>query len=258
MKDLTIYIPSRSRPNVRTMQIIPRELLKRTRIVVRPDEEKLYAAAGYKNLIILPKKIEGLSPTRQWILENSETRYQIQLDDDFSSLAYKPNLKVFGGLRKASEKELLECFLLMREWLSAYAHCGISDRVGSARSQDEFKENTLLMQFLCYDTKVVLKSKSRFDRFTLAQDKDMTLQLLTKGYKNIVSRRFSYNCAATGAKGGCDIYRTEKMRTEQMNLFAEEYPGIVKVVQKPVKANGEVIMRTKKIVYWNKAYRGPK
>jgi len=251
-----IVIPTRARPEVKTFYNLPKEIQKRTVLVIRPDEEWLYEAIPCKK-IMLDKGVEGLSPTRQWILDNIDDRYVIQLDDDFSSYSFKPDMRQWK-LIKATPRQVVEMFELVDFWLrKCVVHAGIMDRVRAAqpsKSGEEYSENTLCMQFLGYDQKILQEEGVRFDRVRLAQDKDVCLQLLERGYGNRVSKRFSYNCSGTDTTGGCAVYRTEKLRIKQAKLLARLHPGIVTQIQKTVKKHGETITRMKNRVSWKLAF----
>ena len=253
-----IVIPSRGRPKVPTFWALPPVLRKRTTLVIRRDEEGLYEDVPATK-VLLPPRVEGLSATRQWILDNINSRFVMQLDDDFSSFNYKPRMDDWA-LRRLNSAGVLRMFELVDYWITAggFAHAGIMDRIRSAHPSDGglYETNRLCAQFLAYDTRVLKGEKLRFDRVLLSQDKDMCLQLLELGYANRVSRRYSYNCAAPDTSGGCATYRTEKLRREQSDLLKSLHPeGVIRQRTKRVKSkNLKYIFRAKNYVNWRKAF----
>src|SRR5262245_13998567 len=97
-----IFIPSRGRATkLVTPYTLPKELRNRCIVVVRPDEIDQYEDLHQRlEFAELPKSVEGLSATRQWILHNSENRWHVQLDDDITAINFKSDSTKFGGLRK--------------------------------------------------------------------------------------------------------------------------------------------------------------
>lgn len=251
-----IYIPTRGRPSVPTFWALPEELQRQTTLVIREDEEELYQCVPV-DYVLLPKKVEGLSATRQWILENSG-RYVMQLDDDFASFNIKPHMDDWK-LMRASPRQIVDLFNLVDYWITEkVAHAGIMDRVRAATpsTRGQYQTRQLCAQFLAYDNRVLRKEQIRFDRVLLSQDKDVCLQLLELGYENRISRRYSYNCKAGDSPGGCALYRTEKLRREQSDLLANLHPeGIIRQRKKRMKTKGgRVFFRAKNHVNWRLAF----
>jgi len=249
MSDRIIIIPSRGRPTVPTMSLIPKSYKPITYIAVRPDEEKMYRK-NYDNLVVIPKTITNLSQKRQWLVEKFDARYHIQLDDDFTGFFYKPDQEVFGGLERMDKSQTKEMFDDVFDRLTRIPHVGICDRTRSARAMTMISRNTMIMQFLAYDTRAIKKSGAKFDDVILAQDKHMCLSLLEHGFKNIVLNYYSFTCMAYESPGGCSAYRTKELRHQQCEHFCSLHK-FAKVEQKTYQKQGTI---SRLRIQWKKSF----
>lgn len=253
-----IYIPSRARAEkLVTPYTLPKKLRDITTVVVRRDEldeyEERHPTLRFE---ALPKGIEGLSPTRQWILEESSGRLHCQLDDDITAINYKPNPKKFGGLKKADSGMFIDCFHLLEKWMSEgmIGHVSFTDRVSAARpSKGPFYENGRIAQTLFYDRRAIKNAGARFDRVALMQDLDMNLQLLAAGYRNRIATVYSYNVRGEDSPGGCVLYRTDKLKQKVGRQMEKLHPGITTMATKEKYGRTYFYMKTD----WRKAYQQP-
>ena len=234
-----------------TLRSLPKKVKENTYLVVQNRESKLYTQ--YQNVIVLPRKVTTLSPTRQWIIENIPDKYICLLDDDLEFFTRK---KDSFYLRKCEDKDFIKMFSLLKKWLlSGIVHCGISAREGNNRIEHPYIESGRMMRVLCYDREKVSHLGCRFDRVPTKQDFDMTLQLLRKEYPNRISYNYANNQRGSQAAGGCAVYRTDDMlRTSSIKL-KELHPEFVKVVEKETKVAWGGGVRTDVAVQWKKAFK---
>lgn len=255
IKQDAIYIPSRGRwEKLLTPYALPAPLRKRCIVVVRQDEVRRYMIAHAKrdfDLAILPKHVNGLSATRQWILDQSGDDVLIMLDDDITGINLKADPTKYGGVVKVDNRYFTNCFNLMYRWIDAgFVHVSFADRFVAARpSKNDYYENGRIAQALFYERSVLVNNHIRFDRVPLMQDLDVNLQLLGLGYKNRVSTNYSFNSRWYGSPGGCEAYRTTELHDHVGRRMEKLHPGITKLVPKP--KGGGMTMRTK----WREAYR---
>ncbi len=261
-RQLTYYIPTRSRPDFKTWDALTPKMRQSTRVVVRFDELNSYLEVGRKvgriecDYMVLPYGVEGISATRQYILENGDN-YVVMIDDDIRNFSWKPNL-FSQSLVPAPELVVDTAFEELRLLLDAgYAHVGIVDRPRCGLGNGVYYvENALAMQIIGFNRSIVhVEEKLRFDDVRLAQDKHMTLSLLERGYKNALLAYFTYNCLTTQAAGGCSTFRTEQLINEQALLLQKLHPKTVKVTPKLVKYEGIHATINKVTVQWKKAYQ---
>lgn len=251
-----IYVPSRGRAQkLTTPYVLPFALEHRIVVVVRYDELHEYANAAKEDrqfeFLALPKNFKGgLSETRQWILEQSNDRYLIMLDDDITGINIKKDLSAYGTIVKSDPNEFIKCFAQLRRWMDdGFAHVSFADRFIAARpSKLPYYENGRIAQTLFYNRDVLVKHRIRFDRVALMQDLDVNLQLLGLGYRNRVSVKYSFNSRWYGQPGGCSAYRTSELHDKVARKMEKLHPGITKLIPKP--KGGGMTMRTS----WTKAF----
>lgn len=256
---LVYYIASRGRPYCLSYHALPKEIQKRTFIVVRPDDHDSYVEEGgfkTRQLITLPKRIEGLSPTRQWIQDNADDRFIVQMDDDLRSFSKKASHKTFAKLHIMTPSELLVMDAMFFKWLKTdrYGHCGMGDRVQSSWASKPFQDNTQMARLMCYDRLAVSSVKARWDRTPLIQDKDITLQLLRCGVPNRVSLLHCYSESGMGKrKNGVALYRTGKLYDECVLNLAKLHPGLV-TVKASTRDHWSFKCTVQPRVAWSKAF----
>jgi hypothetical protein len=238
-----IFIPTRGRAgDVRTLWDLPAKWRERCYLVVRPDEYSDYHTAQRHDqpiggIVKLPKGIEGISATRQWILENAEGKALVMLDDDLTGINIKQDHTVFGGVARARNQSLAwdAVLRLMDRWLEqGEAHVSFTDRVSSARPSTRWwYENGRTSQTLFYNLRIVRGIGARFDRVPLSQDLDMNLQILEAGFTNRVSLKYSFNAKPEDAKGGCSTFRTDTVKEQVCRTMEFLHPGICTYKTKP-------------------------
>lgn len=228
-------------------------LHKQVRLVVQDREAKAYAARHPKvKTIVLPSKIRRLSPTRQWLLENSPTDKFILMDDDLAFACRRHDDPT--RFLHSEPEETAKALIKMEGLLDKFAHVGMLGREGGNRVTEPIVYCTRMMRVLGYRKSIVHdKVGARFDRLPIKQDFDMTLQLLRAGYDNAVLATHVQNQAGSNTSGGCSVYRNPgMMRTASIQL-AKLHPGFVKVVEKETKAAWGGGVRTDVQIAWKKA-----
>lgn len=252
MKDLSIYIPTYGRPNNQlTYNNLSPEVQKRAQLVIHPSEKKLYDKKY--NLLLCPE--DTIAAKRAWIIENCPTKYLIMFDDD----------QQFYIRKEVDDWHLRYCdkgedINLMVEYIydalkGGYAHVGISDRSGNNHVEEIAAENTRMFGVLGYNRDVLLKHVE-FNRVTFHEDFDIALQLLQKGYPNLVFYYFAHHdIAGFNADGGCSSERTIDAHNESVINFCEVNNGVCTIRQVNKKSQkDEFATRFEPTIYWKKAF----
>lgn len=266
---MKIFISTLGRPvHQVTLAYFNKKWLKHVRLVVVPSEVKAYRKIagiyGIKELVVLPKKVQGLSANRQWLLENQDDDYLCFLDDDLHFHIRDDYLK----LNKCKAKDFAKLLETWEGWLKSgeYAMVGVSTRNGNNRITEDYAENGRIMSCYAFNRNILLKHNVRFDRIPVMQDFDVVLQLLEAGYKNCVSYKFAHEQArGSGGMGGCSLYRTSAIIRAGANKLLSLHPKVVKVVAKKSKTGWKTMekkpgvegtVRTDVNIQWKKAYAG--
>lgn len=206
-----IYVPSKGRPKNIVANLFLKENIPATFVVEK--EEYLDYKKNLPDLFdikVLPRSGCGLSYSRHWILSNSNERFISMFDDDIRFLGLCTHIDKNTGFRIYDSHNTKKCIQIMfntliRNELGAagceypkYSYARKASGTMKKAVEGVFfidKENIKDAQFDC-----TLKSK---------EDRDFSLQLLTKGVKIWVS----FDIVKSPAKGktssgGClDMYK---------------------------------------------------
>lgn len=233
----------------RTYRNLPDVLKKKTRLVVQYKERDLYP--DYKT-IVLPKNITMLSPTRQYIIEKIADKKTIILDDDigFDTRRTDDPTKFVNS----TPKDIIKLFETIHDELSEFAHVGVLAREGGNRITKETVQCTRQVRVLAYRTDILKKEKVKFDRLPCQSDFDVTLQLLRKGYPNLILCKWVQGQGNSNAPGGCSTYRTLEMLRNNSKNLARLHSPFVKLVEKETKTAWGGGKRLDVHVQWKKAY----
>lgn len=209
---------------------------------------------GRCKITALPPEISRLSPTRQWIIDNTEGKVAM-MDDDLRFCTRRTD--DWTKFNQSTNSDVREMFTAIEYALDHYAHVGVIAREGGNRIDSfPYVLNTRMMRLLAYDTAVVKKCGARFDRLITKQDFDMTLQLLRSGYSNALLTKFCHDQPGSNTAGGCRLYRTPEVMDDSARKLAELHPGFVKVVSKETKGAWGGGTRTDVQIQWKKAFNG--
>ena len=212
----------------------------------------------------IPDRVPQRLPSqRQYVMEEWAKlgySYIWLMDDDLQY--FKRNEE--NLLRKASTEEIEEMFLSMREHLNEISMVGISTRLGNNRIVSDYDEINRVTRSYAIASDVFKKVGATFAPFEpfTAEDFNITLQFLQKGYKNRILHTFAQeDVGGSNAEGGCSLYRTAEVQRRTSFWLAETYP-CVKIKGKYCKgswglqelADGRNY-RVDVIVQWKQAYK---
>jgi hypothetical protein len=245
---MEILVVSSGRPlKQTTFDNFPKELRERARLLVPQDE-----VSDYKKYPVIPCPTFGIGKTRQWVIENVEDKV-VMLDDDLVfSHRRSDNPTKF---RNATDGEIMRLFEMISQKLDDYPHVGVATREGGNRNIYTHIFNTRMLRVLAYRAATLRSEGVRFDRLPVMEDFDVTLQLLRKGYPNVVINTMVHNQNGSGLIGGCSQYRTMQLQADGAMGLKNLHPDYVRIVKKQTKTawNGEE--RTDVVIAWKKSYR---
>lgn len=257
---MQIFIPTYGRHDRQhTLNHLPPELQRRTKLVVQARDWALnkntYHLYPCNGVVVLPSKITTIAPARQYIMDKA---YKdgldkvCMLDDDLRFDARRMDDK--GKFCTATPKLLEKLFKRIEKELDTYAHVGVLSREGGNRVLTPTIKCARMMRVLAYDVEAFKRHKIKFDRLPLQEDFDVTLQLLRKGYPNLVLCEWVNGQGTSGAKGGCSHFRTIELHNENAKRLAELHHPFVKVVEKQTKGAWGGQARLDVMVQWKKAF----
>lgn len=223
-------------------------------LLVQEQQWEEYIGRYSVEIRSLPARITTIAPTRQWILENiGHSNSFCMLDDDL--VFYRRRTDDPTKLTDALPEDLERAFAQMDKALSdGHPHVGFAAREGANHNTHTLVENTRIMRVLGYNRDVLKREDIRFDRMEVMEDFDVALQLLERGYPNLVLNSYAHNQAGSGRAGGCSAFRTPAMQARAANELARLHPGVVRVVEKTTKGAWGGGTRTDVNIQWKRAY----
>lgn len=250
---MRIYIPTRGRVGQqKTLDNLPVELFDDLFLVCPENEIEGHKRAGvFAQFLPQPDPDMGIAAKRAWIVAQcTDTEKLVMLDDDLRFAKRRDDEKSL--FRKATDEEIIRAFAEMEVLLEEDTpHIGFAARGGSIGPLSErggWQEAKRQMYVLGYHVPTVLREVV-FGRVRTHEDMDVTLQLLTKGYPNLVNFSLvvdqKYN-----SPGGCDSERTIEISNADCLRLQELFPEFVKVKQKSYSTS---VDRFEVTCYWQKA-----
>jgi len=247
----------------KTYNRLPDKFKSMVQFVVQ-DHEYDAMNERYPNKVLrLPKEINKLSPTRQWIWDNFYGTKHMVLDDDLIYFKHKApatpadNVTTKWATREMTPQDFDDAFTDFDTWMSEGIHHGAfaTSTVVPSEFYWPIMNNARIMTN-CYFDSANLPRDLIWDRLPTAQDFDANLQLLTQGYANRISTKFRVTVAVTNEKGGCSVYRTTDLINEVHTKLQALYPDYIKLKEKealsgPLKGLKQLACH----VQWSKAYK---
>lgn len=260
---MLIYIPTRDRWTRQvTWNSLPPALQKKTLLVTEADQkvppecQKAFEKAGTRVLVRKDKR-KGIAAARQWILENSDDKYVMMIDDDCRFSMRTPALRVLTS----TPQQVTEMFTTLEGWLkSGFTHCGITHRSLNWTQPYETKyiENSRMMHVLAYNRDKVVKAGCSFTKGVAEDfgmdDFHMTLQLLKAGHGNRVSVLYSIGTAASNAPGGASGWRTVQTINKSSQRLVQLHAPYAKLREKKNWKGIDGEQQLDVTVQWRKAY----
>lgn len=224
-------------------------------LVCRQNEASWHRENGHHVLIEPDDLPKGIGHTRQFIMDHDESDKVIMMDDDlrFARRGKREDNPLY--LTPCTNDDIKAMVNLIYDHLGEYAMVGISSREGNNRKESEFSENTRIMRVFGLHKPSFIKAGCDFTSLKVMEDFDVTLTLLTNGFKNIEINTFTNNQPGSNLDGGCKEYRTLQTQYDAAHALAAKYPGIVTPVEKETKGSWGGGVRTDVRIYWKKAYQ---
>lgn len=233
-----IIIPTLGRMDKQiTYNSLPRKYKNMTFFVVQHHEFEEMNSRYPGKVLCLPAEINRIAPTREWIFNRFKHNIFMVFDDDLGFVIKEPNPGEGTKwlTRKFSEQDFDDAFDLMNSWIAdGVCHGGFLPAwVIPDVKQWPVRENQRNMTNVFYNAKNI-PHDIEWNRVAAAEDFDVNLQLLTRGFKNRISAKYMVLCSETNAAGGCSSWRTLEVHNEAQRKLAELWPDFIAVREKIV------------------------
>ena len=219
----TIYIPSLGRSHMqKSFSNMTPTAQRITKIVVQPFEQHKYKDFP---IIVLPENDCGITLTRKFIWAHGKNKRYMVMDDDILM-----KTRLFG--EEKSKRTMTEedwCYML--DTVSKWMDEGIA--WGGCRSclppaGREYIENSGTAEVFFFDGNQLPSADELDWSLSTAEDISLSLQLLSKGYRNRIFDRFVYQSDFVGTEGGClTMGRNMDMINNNHAKLIEKFPEYV-------------------------------
>lgn len=212
-------IPSKGRAGkITTLKFIPDAVL------FVPESEVIEYKKFYKNKIVgVPDNIKGITKTRNFILNWSDDKYIVQLDDDLRGFFYWQN----GAKNKMKDIEwhLQQMFVLIEDF--GFHLWGWNVAVDNMLYKPYAPISTLAI--IGANIIGIIKTGIRFDeRFVVKEDYDFALQHIYADNGVLRFNKYFVRAPHLTNEGGCADYRSHNSEEEAYKLLRKKWGSIVK------------------------------
>jgi hypothetical protein len=229
-------------------------------LVVPVEQEAAYAKWRTHGLEVVPCPAVGLHLKRPWIAQFAAARgeeYMWQMDDDlFFQRRRHDGTNGLRTIYAGDTADFRDFWDVLVETSRKYAHASVSPRAANNALKLPGRECTRAMRIHGYNIGVYQREVNQAQVPRLCEDFDVTLQLLRKGYKNLIIAEFSNDQSTSNQAGGCSDYRTLETHAASMRQLHANHPDFTTLVEKPVarwKGMGNST-RLDVNIKWQKAY----
>mgnify|MGYP005820505153 FL=1 len=227
---MLVAIPSKGRAgNVKTLKVLPSAFL------FIPESE----ATNYRDIypdaeiVLVPETVRGITNTRNWVLENTDERYVVFVDDDVVGVGYWAI-----GIETKNKVSMSQAELL-QDWMRLFHvtddlgyHLWGAETTGDSRAVHT-RRPFVWHSYVTASCMGIVNDGIRFNpEYPVKEDYELSLRCI-KEDGGIVGARFLFwkNEHWTGT-GGCVDYRTQNMEDEVINKLMDAYPGYIKKITK--------------------------
>lgn len=237
---MLIAVPSKGRAGLTTTnKILP------NCIFYVPESEVHQYKGIVKNIVGVPKDVRGITPTRNWILKNTNEKRIVFLDDDAKNVGYtrlekRKSFKIDIRSEKFWNDEFIKLFDLTEQL--NYKIWGVKTEA-APRSVYPYKPFLLKSYVTASCMGIINDGEFYFDeRYKVKEDYEICLRHIRDKGGILAARYLHWENDHWEQDGGCKDYRTVEMEKNCIKMLIKDFPGMVKSVNR--KANKFTIQLT--------------
>jgi len=231
---MLIAVPSKGRAGLTTTD----KILKNNCTFFIPDSEYHQYKGLVKNIVCVPKEVQGITATRNWILKSTDERYVVMLDDDVRFAGYNSLEK-----RNTKKIEIKEEGFWVEEFLKYF---DLAEQLGykiwgtrtesSPRGTYPYKPILTKSYVTASLMGIVNDGEYYFDEsFKVKEDYELCLRHIKDKGGILAIRYLHWENDHWGKDGGCKDYRTVDMERQAIKKLIKLYPGMISSAKR--KAN---------------------
>jgi len=226
---MLVVIPSKNRAG----KITSHKVIKSAKIYVSSSEFHIYNNI-YDNVISIPKEIEGITSTRNWILKNTNEKYVIFIDDDVKSQGY---IKLYN--EKTKKISMLE-----NEWINEwqklfditeqmnYKIFGVSTD-GQPCSVYPYKPFLFRSYVTASCMGIINDGTYYFDeKYIVKEDYELCLRHIKERDGILCARYLFWQNSHWNDNGGCKDYRTQNIELNAIKMLLKDYKGYIRRIER--------------------------
>ena len=251
---MKIYIPTKGRvKNQLTLENLPPELYVQATLVCPPSEvNRMKQNHEHVEILAQPDENMEIYEKRKWIVDICPEDKMVMLDDDLRFAVRRADDP--AKFLKATNEEVIQAFkeldLLLSEEIP---HAGFAVRgmgIGEAAQEGGWQEAKRMIYTLGYYLPIA-RYWAEWGRMRIREDMDITIQLLSMGFPNMVNHSFVTD-QKYGNPGGATKERTVDISNEAAELLQSLHPEYVTLKEK-VYTNSPT--RIEVVCQWQKALK---
>lgn len=231
---MLIAVPSKGRAGLTsTNKILPN-------CIFYVPESELHQYKGIiKNVIGVPKEVRGITPTRNWILKNTEEKWVVFLDDDVKHAGYtrlneRKSEKI--DIRKESfwVYEFIRLFDLTEQL--NFKIWGVKTEA-APRSVYPYKPINFKSYVTASCMGIINDGEYYFDeRYKVKEDYEICLRHIRDKGGILAVRYLHWENDHWDKDGGCKDYRTVQVEKDCIKMLINDYPGMVRSAKRKANA----------------------
>lgn len=248
--------------NQKALNQIPTELHDKVHLYTREDRAAFLQENVPSSVTVrpLPRDTHGIAQTRQRAID-STPKGKVWVIDDLCKFLKRTVINGKPRYDKVTAEQFHDLYNTIANHLDRYAQVGISAHYGNNRNLNDHA--TIGRAYSTYGirTDIMERANIRFDAMyrdnpahTQMEDFYITLDMLTKGYANLVIYNYCFQYQHNHA-GGNSTIRTLTSHGDSAIELHRRFPKYVRLVRKEGKwGTQEMSGRLEIAASWKKAY----
>jgi glycosyltransferase involved in cell wall biosynthesis len=223
---MLIAVPSKGRAGLTTTN----KILPNLCTFFIPESEYHQYKDLVKNIVSVPKEVRGITDTRNWILENSDDKWVVFLDDDAKNVGYNKLEE-----RKTKKIEIREEGFWAEEFLKFF---DLTEQLGykiwGTRTESSPRGTYPYKPFLTrsYVTAscmgIINDGEYLFDpEFKVKEDYEICLRHIKEKGGILAIRYLHWENEHWVTDGGCKDYRTIDLEKDAIKKLIKLYPNMI-------------------------------
>ena len=231
---MLIAVPSKGRAGITKTN----KIFKNTATFFVPQSEYHQYKDLVKNVVPVPNEIQGITKTRNWILNYTDEKRVVMIDDDIKKLGYvKRNERNVNHINLKDENFWIDEFVKYFELTEQldYKIWGVTTD-DSTRSAYSYKPIMFKTYALGSIMGIVNDKEYLFNEdFKVKEDYELCLRHIKDKGGILAIRYLHWENDHWGKDGGCKDYRTIEMEKKAIKDLIKLYPSMISNVKR--KAN---------------------